>query len=32
MFFLSFAGVTDEYQDINGEWQFSLTVNTENTV
>ena len=27
--FLSFAGVTDEYQDINGEWQFSLTVNTE---
>ena len=27
--FLYFAGVTDEYQDINGEWQFSLTVNTE---
>ena len=27
--FLSFAGVADEYQDIKGEWQFSLTANTE---
>ena len=27
--FLSFAGVADEYQDIKGEWQFSLTANAE---